>query len=122
MPIFYCLTRLPQNGGPCPRIYIPQEQGGPVIPRVEAGHNTSIITLRVARGRGKTSKAELSYIIYKNPVCTSQETYYASATKTSRFMLFRKKKIVSNMQIHSGSRMKSHEVTADDTYCLTTGL
>jgi hypothetical protein len=25
--------RLPQPGGPGPRIYIPQEQGGPVIPR-----------------------------------------------------------------------------------------
>jgi hypothetical protein len=25
--------RLPQTGGPGPRIYIPQEQGGPVIPR-----------------------------------------------------------------------------------------
>jgi hypothetical protein len=24
--------RLPQPGGPGPRIYIPQEQGGPVIP------------------------------------------------------------------------------------------
>jgi hypothetical protein len=24
--------RLPQHGGPGPRIYIPQEQGGPVIP------------------------------------------------------------------------------------------
>jgi hypothetical protein len=23
---------LPQLGGPCPRIYVPQEQGGPVIP------------------------------------------------------------------------------------------
>jgi hypothetical protein len=26
------LLRLPQPGGPGPRIYIPQEQGGPVIP------------------------------------------------------------------------------------------
>jgi hypothetical protein len=25
-------SRLPQPGGPGPRIYIPQEQGGPVIP------------------------------------------------------------------------------------------
>jgi hypothetical protein len=25
-------SRLPQSGGPGPRIYIPQEQGGPVIP------------------------------------------------------------------------------------------
>jgi hypothetical protein len=26
-------SRLPQPGGPGPRIYIPQEQGGPVIPQ-----------------------------------------------------------------------------------------
>jgi hypothetical protein len=32
--IFYCLIwRLPQPGGSGSRIYIPQEQGGPVIPR-----------------------------------------------------------------------------------------
>jgi hypothetical protein len=31
--LFYCLIlRLPQPGGPGSRIYIPQEQGGPVIP------------------------------------------------------------------------------------------
>jgi hypothetical protein len=30
--IFYCHLRLPQPGGPGPCIYIPQEQGGPVIP------------------------------------------------------------------------------------------
>jgi hypothetical protein len=30
--IFYCLMRLPQPGGPGPRIHIPQEQGDPVIP------------------------------------------------------------------------------------------
>jgi hypothetical protein len=30
--LFYCLSsRLPQLGGPGPRIYIPQEQGGPVL-------------------------------------------------------------------------------------------
>jgi hypothetical protein len=100
MTIFCCLMRLPQHGGPCHRIYIPQEQGGPVIPRVEAGHNTSIITLknRKRRRKGKsgprgiTSKAELLYTAYKNPVCTSQETYYVSATKTSLFMLFRGKR------------------------------
>jgi hypothetical protein len=27
--------------------------------------------------------------MYKNPVCTSQETHYVSATKSNRFMLFR---------------------------------
>jgi hypothetical protein len=33
MTIFYCLTfKAPQPGGPGPCIYIPQEQGGPVIP------------------------------------------------------------------------------------------
>jgi hypothetical protein len=30
--IFYSHLRLPQPGGPGPCIYIPQEQGGPVIP------------------------------------------------------------------------------------------
>jgi hypothetical protein len=30
--IFYSHLRLPQPGGPGPHIYIPQEQGGPVIP------------------------------------------------------------------------------------------
>jgi hypothetical protein len=30
--IFYSHLRLPQPGGPGPRIYIPQEQGGPVVP------------------------------------------------------------------------------------------
>jgi hypothetical protein len=28
-------SRLPQSGGPGPRIYIPQEQGGPVNPQVQ---------------------------------------------------------------------------------------
>jgi hypothetical protein len=33
MTIFYCLRfETPQHGGPSPCIYIPQEQGGPVIP------------------------------------------------------------------------------------------
>jgi hypothetical protein len=33
MTIFYCLKfETPQPGGQGPRIYIPQEQGGPVIP------------------------------------------------------------------------------------------
>jgi hypothetical protein len=31
-PILLSLLRLPQPGGPGPRIYIPQEQGDPVIP------------------------------------------------------------------------------------------
>jgi hypothetical protein len=32
MTIFYCLSfETPQTGGPVPRIYIPQKQGGPVI-------------------------------------------------------------------------------------------
>jgi hypothetical protein len=31
MTIFYCLRfEIPQTGGPGPRIYIPQEEGGPV--------------------------------------------------------------------------------------------
>jgi hypothetical protein len=33
VPTFYCpYSGLPQHGGPGPRIYIPKEQGGPVIP------------------------------------------------------------------------------------------
>jgi hypothetical protein len=28
-------------------------------------------------------------MIYKNPVCTSQETHYVSATKTNQLVLFR---------------------------------
>jgi hypothetical protein len=32
MTIFYSHLRLPQSGGPGPRIYIPQEEDGPVIP------------------------------------------------------------------------------------------
>jgi hypothetical protein len=34
-------------------------------------------------------KTEFLVIIYKNPVRTSQETHYVTATKTSRVMLFR---------------------------------
>jgi hypothetical protein len=32
MQYIECPRSLPQHGGPGPRIYIPQEQGGPVIP------------------------------------------------------------------------------------------
>jgi hypothetical protein len=31
-PYFTVSFETPQRGGPCPRTYIPQEQGGPVIP------------------------------------------------------------------------------------------
>jgi hypothetical protein len=54
--------RLPQPGGPGSHIYIPQEQGGPVIPRAlsslnvisydSQGHSGGILTLPLPGGTG----------------------------------------------------------------------
>jgi hypothetical protein len=80
----------PNMEGQVPRIYFPQEQGGLVIPP-----GTGFLFHRLPRlagirwrylnpppwvGMGK---------IYKNPVRTSEQTHYVSATKPNRLMLFR---------------------------------
>jgi hypothetical protein len=41
-------SRLPQSGGPVPRIYIPQEEGGPVIPPRHCAPYSSPPTIRRA--------------------------------------------------------------------------
>jgi hypothetical protein len=64
-------SRLPQPGGLGPRIYIPQEQDGPIIPP----------------GTGFPFPFPFSRVI-QNLVRTSQKTYYISTTETNRLMLW----------------------------------
>jgi hypothetical protein len=51
MTIFCSHLRLPQLGGPGPHIYIPQEQGGPVIPPVTGFPSRSLLRLAGLRWR-----------------------------------------------------------------------
>jgi hypothetical protein len=66
--------RLPQHGGSGSRIYIPQEQGGPVRPP-----GTTVTTV---------TEDYISSTKHTNSVRTSQETHYVSATDTNRLRLF----------------------------------
>jgi hypothetical protein len=68
----------PPHGGPGPRIYISQEQGGPVIPRVEAGSNTSTVALRVVEGNKKGSfKPETVKYMVASPTGLGPENDWA---------------------------------------------
>jgi hypothetical protein len=88
-------SRLPQPVGPGPRIYIPHEQRGPVIPPGTWFPFRRLLWLAGLRWRYSNPpphgvwRLNFVYIIYKNVVPTSQETHYVSAKKPSRLMLFR---------------------------------
>jgi hypothetical protein len=88
-------SRLPQPGGPGPRMYIPQEKGGPVITPGIGFPFRCLLRLAGLRWRYSTPPqrggihASLKYIIFKNSVRTSQETHHVSATKPNRLLLFR---------------------------------
>jgi hypothetical protein len=79
--------RLSQPGGPGSRIYIPQEQGGPVKPPGPYTGFPFRPRMRLAGLRCRYSNP--SALKYKNLIRTSQETHYVSATETNRLMLFR---------------------------------
>jgi hypothetical protein len=69
--------RLPHSGGPGPRIYIPQEQGGPVIPP-----GTGSPFCRLLRLAGILTRLFYCIIrVYRNSVCTSQESHYVILTR-----------------------------------------
>jgi hypothetical protein len=107
--------RLPQPGGPGPRIYIPQEHGGPVIPP-DVGFPFCRL-LRLPRLRWRYSNPPPhGYAMYcanhtehTKSVRTSQETYYVSATK--KLMLFREAVAVycENNTEHTNSVRTSQE-------------
>jgi hypothetical protein len=66
--------------------------------------------------------------IYKDSVCTSQETHYISATKPNRLMLFRETVAVycENHTEHTNTlcvgRMQSFSVLKEMVYIVTTGI
>jgi hypothetical protein len=89
-------SRLPQPGGPGPRIYIHHEQGGPVIRPGTGFPFRRLLRLAGLRWRysnppprGEFSRClKIIQLIYQFLVRASQETYYISATETNRLMLF----------------------------------
>jgi hypothetical protein len=65
---------LPQLGGPGSRIYIPQEQGGPVIPPGTGFSSLGLLRLAGLRWRHSIPPPHgMKHVIYKNSVHTSQE-------------------------------------------------
>jgi hypothetical protein len=69
--------RLPQPGGPGPRIYIPQEEGVLVIPPGTGLPSCRLLRLAGLRWRYSNPPPH-GYITYINPLRTSQETQYIS--------------------------------------------
>jgi hypothetical protein len=70
-------SRLPQTGGPGPRIYIPQEQSGPVIPPGTGFLIRRLLRLAGLRWRYSTpSDTWSSSRLFDNSVRTSQETLH----------------------------------------------
>jgi hypothetical protein len=93
-------SRLPQPGGPGPRIYIPQEQDDPVIPQILDSHFVASYDSQGYGGGIRTflhmglcliNHIESEIILNNiwNSVRTSQETYHVSAIKPKRLVPFR---------------------------------
>jgi hypothetical protein len=77
MTIFYCLRfETPQLGGPGPRTYIPQEQGGPVIPS-----GTGFPFRRLLRFAGLLWK-------YSNPPIRGEYKYRYSESESESELLY----------------------------------
>jgi hypothetical protein len=88
-------VRVPQTGGPGPRIYIPQERGGPVVPPGTGFYSRRFLRLAELRWRYsnppphvKAFKAE-SRVNNRSSDRTSQQTHYVSGTKSARLMFFK---------------------------------
>jgi hypothetical protein len=86
--------------------------------------STGLKAILLSDGLGSLQAAPLNFlqIIYKNPVCTSQETHYVSATKPNRSMLFGERVAVycENHTEHTnalcGQNAEFRYVKADRTY------
>jgi hypothetical protein len=68
-------SRLPQPRKPGPRIYIPQEQGGPVILSRTGLNSIQNRSPNHTEIDGQYVAIKLQYIPHKNSVRTSQETH-----------------------------------------------
>jgi hypothetical protein len=87
--------RLPQPGGPGPRIYILQEHGGPVIPPGIGVPFRRLLRLAGLWRRHSNppprgvNPLQTETFLHKHSVRTSQETHCVSATKPNRSMLLK---------------------------------
>jgi hypothetical protein len=120
-------SRLHQPGGPGPRIYIPQERGGPVMPPGTGFPFRRLPRLAGLRWRYSTPPLHGSfkdwffYIMCKISVRTSQETHYISATKPNRLMLFRETLAVLLCESH-GTHKYSFSMLKQMVIIVTIGL
>jgi hypothetical protein len=75
--------KLIQYGAPCPLIYIPQRQGGPIVLPDTGSLSTS-------------TNLNLTHfcVMYKDSVRTSRKTHYVTAAKANWLILFRETIVV----------------------------